>query len=538
MDNLIFLGGNVIPMSASGARAEAVAVRDGKIAAVGATAEIGRMVSEKTEVVQLAGRTLLPGFVDAHNHFSMTVFDPVAVDCWTPPHESIAGIKDALARTAEAALPGQWLWGWGFDGSYVREERNLTRRDLDDAAPNNPVCVVDKTYHSSYANSVALRLAGIDASTPDPHGGQILKDSDGEPTGELWERAMDPVHSLCLRGHIDHYGEAAVEYVYRNAMKHLSVGITSVGDALVTPDAARLYKAADAHGMLPFTLRQQLGGQMFFRAPKEAARGELGTGDTSDRLRGGTLKLFMDPVFPEAAHYKCHASGHVNRVGARFYTQEEADVLVLSAHRLGMQVIIHCLGPWAIEQALNSFERALRNRPASDPRFRIEHFTMPTREQIERARSLGVIASIQPPFVYTWSEVQQEHALELGRTFGVEPFRSMLDGGLTVAAGSDNPCAPLNPLIGIRAAVNRVARRTGEPVAPEEAVTPMEALRMYTLNSAVALRRESEVGSIEVGKRADLVVLSHDPTQANPDFIADIAVERTYVDGECLYHRY
>ena len=163
---------------------------------------------------------------------------------------------------------------------------------------------------------------------------------------------------------------------------------------------------------------------------------------------------------------------------------------------------------------------------------------MPTREQIEKARSLDVIASVQPPFIYTWADRQQVRARELGRTFGIEPFRSMIDAGLTVAAGSDNPCAPLDPLIGIRAAVNRVARRTGETVYPEEAVTPMEALRMYTINSAVALRRETEVGSIEVGKRADLVVLGHDPTRANPDFITDIAVERTYVDGKCLYSRY
>ena len=163
-------------------------------------------------------------------------------------------------------------------------------------------------------------------------------------------------------------------------MKHLSVGITSIGEALVTPDAARLYKTADEQDKIPIALRQQLGGLTFFRAPEEASRGELGIEDTSDRLRGGTLKIFMDPVFPDAANFKCHDNGELERVGTIYYSQEEADELVLSAHRLGMQVIIHCLGPWAIEQALNSFERALREKPVSDPRFRIEHFTLPTRE--------------------------------------------------------------------------------------------------------------------------------------------------------------
>ena len=536
--DLLFLGGNVLTMDASGSRAEAVAVRDGRVAAVGPTAEIGKLASQDTETVELAGRTLMPGFIDPHNHFSATVFDPVAVDCWTPPHESIEGIKDAIANAVTSALPGQWIFGWGFDGSYVREGRNLTRHDLDDAAPDNPVCIMDGSHHSCYANSRAMELGGIDASTPDPRGGQILKDDRGEPNGELWERAMDPVHSLCLKSHVDRYGDDAAEFVYRNSMKHMAVGITSVGEALVTPDAAWLYAMADAQGKLPIALRQQFGGRTFFNAPEEASRGEMGTDDPSDRLRGGTLKIFMDPVFPEAAQYKCHDNGEMEKVGAIYYTQEEADALTVSAHKLGMQVIIHCLGPWAIEQALNSFERALKERPDSDPRFRIEHFTLPTREQIERARSLGVIASVQPPFIYTWADTQQAHARELGRTFGIEAFRSMIDAGLTVAAGSDNPCAPLDPLIGVRAAVDRVARRTGEAIVPEEGVTPMEALRMYTINAAAALRRETEVGSIEVGKRADLVVLSHDPTASNPQFITDINVEHTFVDGERLYSRF
>ena len=167
--DLVFLGGNVITMTPSDKqRAEAIAVRNGKIAAVGASAELSAMVSEGTEVVPLAGRTLIPGFVDPHNHFSATVFDPVAVDCWTPPHESIAGIKDAIARAASAALPGQWIWGWGFAGGYVREGRNLTRRDLDDAAPDNPVCIMDGSHHSCYSNSLAMQLGGDRLKHPRP----------------------------------------------------------------------------------------------------------------------------------------------------------------------------------------------------------------------------------------------------------------------------------------------------------------------------------------------------------------------------------
>ena len=536
--DLVFLGGNVITMTSLDKRAEAVAVRDGKIAAVGASEEISAMVSEGTEVVPLAGRTLIPGFVDPHNHFSATVFDPVAVDCWTPPHESITGIKDAIARAASAALPGQWIFGWGFAGDYVREGRNLTRRDLDDATTDNPVCIMDGSHHSCYANSLAMQLGGIDSSTPDPRGGQILKDDQGEPSGELWERAMDPVHSLCLKAHVDHYGDGAADFVYRNSMKHLSVGITSVGEALVTPDAARLYKMADEQGKIPIALRQQLGGLTFFRAPEEASRGELGIEDTSDRLRGGTLKMFMDPVFPDAANFKCHDNGEIERVGARYYTQEEADELVLSAHKLGMQVIIHCLGPWAIEQALNSFERALREKPVSDPRFRIEHFTMPTREQIEKARSLDVIASVQPPFIYTWSDQAGGASTRVGphvRDRGVsEHDRCGLDGG----GGVRQPvCATGSPHRDPGSGESGGAKDRGARVPRGGSDSDGGAADVH--HQLCGGLEERDGGGVNRGwETADLVVLGHDPTQANPDFITDIAVERTYVDGKCLYSRY
>ena len=536
--DLVFLGGIVLTMDGLDRRAEAVAVEGSKIRAVGPSAALVKMIGPETRVVHMAGRTLIPGFSDAHNHFNLTVFDPISVDCRVPPHESIKGIQEAIAAAASDTLRGHWIWGSGFDGSLVRENRNLTRRDLDEAAPDNPVCIVDISVHSCYANSLALRLAGIDKDTPDPHCGQILKGSDGEPTGELWENALNSVHSQCFEGHLDHYGDQAADFVYRNCMRHLACGITSVGDALVMPRASAMYRMADEQGKLPIALRQQLGGQQFFAPPSQAAKGEISSDDVSDRLRCGTLKMFMDPVFPSSAQIKCHPDGREEQVGARYYTQEEADQLVLAAHQRGMQVAIHCLGTWSIQQALDSFERASREHPRQEPRFRIEHFTLPTPPQLERAKSLGVIASVQPIFIYTWADKQQEKARDLGRDWGIEAYKSMISQGLVVAAGSDNPCAPLEPLLGIYAAVTRRCRRTGEPVAPEEAVTPLEALRMYTINSARALLRDGETGSIEVGKRADLALLSHDPTTGNPDFIRDIQVEQTYVDGQLLYQHH
>ena len=531
------LGGNVLTMNEGTPRVEAVGFEKGKIVAAGATAEVSKMVGSDTQVVHLAGRTVIPGFVDPHNHFSFTTFQPVSVDCSVPPHVSINGVLDAIGAAAKSAPPGQWIWGWGFNARAMEGRRRITRKQLDEVAPDNPVTIEDSSVHAAYANTPALRLAGIDRNTPDPDHGQILRDDNGEPDGTLWEEALNSVYNLSLRAHLEQYGDYAVDLVRQNCQRYMAAGITSVGDALVLPEAAEMYRQADTLGKLPFRMHQMLGGDGFFSAPSRVASGDTGDGNVSDRLRGGTMKIFMDPVFPSPALIQEHPHGDHEHIGARYYTQEEADIIVLAAHRRGLQVAIHCLGTWSIEQALNAFEAALKAHPASEPRFRIEHYSLPTLEQIRRTASMGVVSVMQPAFVYTGAVRGQERAQELGGGALVFPFKTMLAEGVTVAASSDFPCAPLEPLTGIYAVVTRKTRLGEGPIVPDEAVTPLEALKMYTLNAAYAMNREHEVGSIETGKRADLAVLSHDPTSVDPDFIREISVEQTYVDGELLHNR-
>ena len=531
------LGGNVLTMNEGAPRVEAVGFEKGKIVAAGATAEVSKMVGSDTQVVHLAGRTVIPGFVDPHNHFSFTTFQPVSVDCSVPPHVSINGVLDAIGAAAKSAPPGQWIWGWGFNARAMEGHRRITRKQLDEVAPDNPVTIEDSSVHAAYANTPALRLAGIDRNTPDPDHGQILRDDNGEPDGTLWEEALNSVYNLSLRAHLEQYGDYAVDLVRQNCQRYMAAGITSVGDALVLPEAAEMYRQADTLGKLPFRMHQMLGGDGFFSAPSRVASGDTGDGNVSDRLRGGTMKIFMDPVFPSPALIQERPHGDHEHIGARYYTQEEADIIVLAAHRRGLQVAIHCLGTWSIEQALNAFEAALKAHPASEPRFRMEHYSLPTLEQIRRTASMGVVSVMQPAFVYTGAVRGQERAEELGGGALVFPFKTMLAEGVTVAASSDFPCAPLEPLTGIYAVVTRKTRLGEGPIVPDEAVTPLEALKMYTLNAAYAMNREHEVGSIETGKRADLAVLSHDPTSVDPDFIREISVEQTYVDGELLHNR-
>ena len=532
--DLVMLGGRVLTMDSTASRAEAVAVRDGKLAAVGASAEVAKMAGPDTRVVQLAGRALIPGFIDPHNHFSMTVFEPVSVDCRIPPLASKQAVLDAIASAAKGNPPGQWIWGLGYNTSYLQDEDKPTRSELDEAAPDHPVCIMDFSYHACYANSAAMALAGIDRNTPDPHKGWILRDDDGEPSGTLWERAMDLVHQPSIRSHIDRYGaDAVADLVQRHALKHLSHGITSVGDALVMPESADLYRIADARGKLPIVIHQMRGGDRFFTAPERASRGEFDDDNVSDRLRGGIMKIFMDPVFPAPAISTHHPNGQVEESGELYYTQEEVDALVLAASERGIQVAIHCIGDRAIDQGLNAFERAIKEHPSvAQLRPRIEHFSYSTKELARRAASLGVVVSHQPPFLYAYGD-WMERRTPPDRT--PMPIRSILDEGAILAAGSDYPCAPVEPMLGLHAMVSRRERDTGRQIAPQEAVSAMDAIKAYTNGSAYAIHRDAEVGSLEVGKRADMVVLSHDPTTVDPAHIREIEVQQTYVDGKLLY---
>ena len=188
--DLVLLGGNVLTMDGKDSRAEAVAVNGGKLELAASNAEVSKLVGPDTEVVHLSGRTVIPGFVDPHNHFSLTTFQPVSMNCSVPPHNSVQGVLESLAAAAKDTPRGRWIWGWGFK-SWGKEALQVSRWELDEVTPNNPVCIMDGSVHAIYANSAALKLAGIDRDTPESPRGRILRAENGEPNGTLWEGAMD-----------------------------------------------------------------------------------------------------------------------------------------------------------------------------------------------------------------------------------------------------------------------------------------------------------------------------------------------------------
>jgi predicted amidohydrolase YtcJ len=516
--------------------AQAVLLRGGKIAAVGTEASVRGAAGPDTEVLDLSGKTVVPGFIDAHNHLSVAAFAPDSVDCSTPPLTTLDEVLEVIERHCLTVPPGQWVRGMNFHASHVREQRNPTRYELDEVAPNNPFFLIDASCHAGFANSAALDQVGISAHTPDPWGGEIERDASGTPTGTLLEAAANLLHSASWNDYADRDWDRAVEMLHSKMNSYLAVGLTAVGDAMVTAKSAELYRRADAAGKMPFTLQQLHGGDHFFSMQ------DLGRSDIVDRimepesflLRGGAMKIFVDRAYPSPAIDQIH-DGCKTHVGANFYSKDEVHHLAVQASKLGINLAIHGMGNCAIDIVLDAYE-AVRRHSNAETVLRLEHAFIAETGQGQRMAELGIDLVANPGLAYGWGEVfdmwrgEKQHHLKLF------PVRSMIDAGVRVSLASDHPCGTFSPAEIMWTAV---ARETlaGAPLEPDEAVTAEDALRMYTINPAQASGRGSEEGSIEVGKRANLVVLDRDPLTCPTRQLRDMQVLRTYVDGVLRYER-
>ena len=555
----LFVNGRILTMDAAHPGVEAVAVVVGRIVAVAATAELLRQRDRDTEVIDLGGRFACPGFVDPHNHFGMTALAPVEVDCRTPPLTTIRQIVERVRTTATGLPRGAWLRGHGYDEEALRERRHPTRAELDDAAPEHPVVLVHWSVHRCVLNSAALAALGIGAETPDPPGGWIVREPDGLPAGPLYETATNPAQSRSIAAYAERYAMEAPGLIEANARRYLATGITSVGDAYVSPSLLRLYQAAAQAKRLPISVSAYCGSTAGLFAPPHgclAPAATLGvpsaTGETAiphpDRPSSQDARIDTDP--PGARHplvgVKLFVDGGGNTTatslaGERthrgasrlFYGQTELDELVAAVHRRGMQVAVHAAGDIAVDMALSAMERARASHPHIEARFRIEHGALLSDSLIRRLRGVGAVLVVQPLAVYYHAD--KTAAAPLAPGLRQAPYRDLLAAGVPVAASSDAPCYPMDPLLSVWAAVTR-ATRAGNVHAPEQRLRVEEALYLATAGAARALFSE-EVGVLAPGKAADLVVLSADPRTVPPESVPDIRVLATYRHGRLAYDR-
>jgi predicted amidohydrolase YtcJ len=513
--------------------ATAIAIRGESVVAVGPDAEILKWKGPRTRVVDLKGRRVVPGFNDAHLHFTSGGFGLLSLDLRPASGEADMARRVAAFAAASSLPPGRWITGGRWDHESWASKALPTRASLDPVTPGNPVFVSRVDGHQGLANSLALKAAGITRETPDPAGGTIVKGPDGEPTGILKDNAMD----LVTRVIPPPSPEETVAAV-RAAMKEAArLGVTSVQDDSPA-SSLRAYRDLRRAGELTVRINAWQGSHSL--GALQAAGMVGGIGD--DSLRIGPVKLFADGSMGSgtAAFFAPYADDP-STSGLLVTGDAPLRALIRQADAAGFQVAVHAIGDRANALALDAFEEIGKaaGRPAARPR--VEHAQVIREADLARFRALGAVASIQPSHCITdmsWAE----RRIGPVRVHDAYRFRSLLAAGIPVAFGTDWSVEPLDPRIGLYAAVTREFQGGGPKGGwhPEERLTIEEALDLYTRGSAYAEFQEGRKGTLEPGRLADLVVLGADLLQVaktDPRAILTTPVDMTVVGGRVVFER-
>ena len=540
--DLALTGGAVYTVDAARSWASAVAIRAGRIVYVGSDAGVRPFVGEKTRVIPLEGRMLLPGFQDAHVHpvSSGIELSQCALNDLESREAVVAKIRDCAGAPSE-----EWLVGSGWSLALF-PNADPGRELLDGIVPDRPAFFAAEDGHSAWVNSRALALAGIEAGTPDPANGRIERDpTSGEPTGTLRESAVDLVARL-----LPTPSAQELEDALRRSVAYLnSVGITALQEASASQEALEAYRALDRRGELSLRVVAALGtatiGEKLGIDPaKEPERlalrlASLRSEFTGRRLHPTAAKIFADGVIE--ARTAAMLEPYVDRPGQRGepnFPPEQLDALVAALVRQDFSVHIHAIGDRAVRLSLDALEAAGARRGAQGPRHQLAHIEVIHPSDFPRFRKLGVIANFQP--LWAWADPYITDltlpALSPEAARWIYPIRSVEAAGATVAFGSDWSVSSPDPLAGIQVAVTRRDPEASTPAfLPDETILLTSGLAAYTIGSAVALGLDAESGSIEVGKLADLVVVSHDLFALEPTRIASARVLLTLVEGEPVY---
>lgn len=528
--DVIFRNGRVYTMDAARPTAEAVAVKDGKILSVGSDADVMRHAGTRTRTIDLSGRCMLPGFIDSHVHFMGGGFQLQSVDLRDAKDESEFAAR--IVRRAKEK-PGRWITGGDWDHDRWPGGRLPTRESIDAATPATPVFVSRYDGHMGLANTHVLTLAGITRDTPDPPGGAIVRDArTGEPTGILKDEAM----SLVWR-HVPDASEGEMLDAARGALEEARrYGITTVHDVSSESDVA-LYRKLRENGELTLRIHCRLP----IASWRSLAERGITAGAGDDWITLGSLKAFADGSLGSstALFFEPYVSDSSTRgLPSDIAIDGRLARWSMAADSARLQLSIHAIGDSANSAMLDLFERIVAANPQRDRRFRIEHAQHIHPKDFARFASLGVIASVQP-----------YHAIDDGRwaegRIGKErcrttyPFATFLSSGVRMAFGSDWTVAPIDPLLGIDAAVNRrtIDGKTPDGWFPEQRISVEEAVRAYTINGAYASYEEERKGSITPGKVADLVLLDQDLFRIDPGRLLDVHVDMTVVGGKTVYAR-
>jgi len=529
--DLIVRNARVYTMEPGAPQAQAFAVRDGRIIAVGSNDAVGRLAGKGTELLDARGMTVVPGFIDCHLHpegesllYDVLVGNPYEVEFVT-----IDSIVAKLRERAAKTPPGEWVQGMFYDDTKVKDGRPLTRADLDRASSVHPVAVIHRGGHTVFANSKAFALAGITKDTPQPFGGTFDHDANGELNGRVTDNAQD---LLWKAGTFPKYSEAEQFARAKAGAAHISKQFARFGLTTVHHEGGnfsalmQVRQDGDLRHRVSYEPDQPMIDAMI------ANGWRTGFGDEWIRL-GATAEHIVDGSFSERT--MSIRAGYPNRPdyhGNVTTKQADLDAWVERVWRAGIQPNCHVNGDVAIDMYLTSVERAQKLFPRRDVRPKLTHATLAYPDLIARMKALDAVPACFTSYAYYnpdkfkfYGEALMEHMM---------PYRSYLDAGIKVAGGCDFPPGPFSPLMGIQGMVTRTGWN-GETWGANQRISVDEALRVYTMNGAYNAHEEDVKGSIARGKLADFVLLSDDPHQVSPDKIKDIQIVRTVVGGRTTY---
>jgi predicted amidohydrolase YtcJ len=520
---LLLINGNIHTMDPANPHAEAIAIAGGRFLAVGSNAEIAAMPGAGIPRVDLSGRTVLPGFIDAHLHTASSgLLHLKQVNC---DLRSIAAIQAAIRDRAAKTPPGEWVLGFMYDDTKTAEGRPLSKADLDAAAPGHPVMITHRGGHTSYVNSRAYSIADVNDATPDPEGGKFERAA-GKLTGRIEENARAPFSRKISNTATAAERREGVKLITKLIARS---GVTSVNDPGGSPEDLAAYQDARAAGELSVRV------YCFIRQPGIARMLSAGvhTGLGDDWVRVGAVKMVVDGSISERTAWMSQPYiGRPDDYGILVRNEEQLFEDARAAYAAGWQIGTHANGDRAIDIILRVYERLQRDTPRRDPRFRIEHCTLINEDLVRRIKQQGVIPTPFSSYVYYHGEKMKEYGAE--RLNWMFALRSFLDAGIPATMSSDYPPGPFEPMMFLQSAVTRTDIR-GNVWGAKQRITVAEALKVATVNGAYASFDERSKGTIAPGKLADVTVLGRDPMKEPPESLVTIPVERTMVGGNWVW---
>jgi predicted amidohydrolase YtcJ len=536
-EHRVFINGQVLSMDVESRVFEAISVKGERIHRLGSNAEIQALVDGGTEVTDLQGRTLMPGFVDAHGHFPGSGLTVVSADLNSPPIGTVTTMAELQERLREQ-LPGKsddkWLSGFGYDDTLLAEKRHPNRDDLDAVSTEVPIYITHVSGHMGIGNSRALELLDITAESENPEGGVIARrPGSREPEGRLEETA----HMQAAMVTLDFSAWDGIRMILAATTEYASMGVTTaqsggVDRSLASGIAGLSNAGLIHHRVVLFPFYDSLGDEWI--------KGEFDPAEMStDKIILGPVKVVADGsiqgytgYLSEPYHAPYHGDAEFR--GYPAIPRDKLIEIVSDFHGAGLQLAIHGNGDASIDDILNAFELAQAENPAEDPRLVVIHSQMAREDQLQKMLELGVTPSFFSAHTYYWGDRHWNIFMGPERAARMSPTRSAENLGLRYSVHLDTPVVPMQPMQMVWSTVNRISTG-GNVIGAEQRVSPMAALRATTIDAAWQVFQEGSIGSLESGKFADMIILDGDPLTAED--VRDIQVVETIVGGSTIYLR-